>query len=186
MRSAHIHTDQLEFRPASVDDAAAITSLMTERISKWVAAWPFPLSLDQAQSILKAIEADAAAGNAYPFMVSERETGKVIGWLKIAASDLEGCWEIGYWIGEAFQGRGFAKDVTRFALSYCFENLKAGRVIAGAQTTNTVSLSLLERMGLRHSHNQMVFAPARQRLEECEYRVMESRDWLNPELSRNS
>jgi len=74
--SMAIRNERLEFRPASVSDAPVVASLMTADISKWVAAWPFPLSVEQARTVLKDIDADAVHGRAHPFLVGEMGSGK--------------------------------------------------------------------------------------------------------------
>lgn len=173
-----VTTERVKFRTASVADASVIVSMMTAGISKWVASWPYPLSLHQAQTILKTVGKDVEAGQCHAFIASKAEIGTDIGWLKIAKSDFgTSSWEIGYWIAEDHQGCGFAKDITRFALRFCFEELGAGQVMAGAQVENEISLNLLKKMGFRYSHYQEVFAPARQRTEECEYRLLDRCDW---------
>ncbi len=170
--------ERISFSGADVADAQVLSQLMTENISRWVASWPYPLSPKRAHEILLDIGAEAAAGNALPFVVTEQDRGNVIGWLKVSRSDFSPCsWEIGYWIGESYQGRGFAKDITRFAVKTCFTELGAKRVWAGAQVANQISLGLLKKVGFRHSHDQEVFAPARQRLEICAYLMMDKQDW---------
>jgi len=74
--SMAIRNERLEFRPASVSDAPVVASLMAAGISKRVAAWPFPLSVEQARTVLKDIDADAVQGRAHPFLVSEMESGE--------------------------------------------------------------------------------------------------------------
>lgn len=159
--------------------ARGLASLMTEGISKWVAAWPYPLGEDEAKSILRSVLNEAEADRCRPFAIEERASGKLIGWLKIEVDGSSpGICELGYWIGEEFQRRGYAGELARAAMQFAFSNLAAEKVVAGAQVENQASLGLLAKLGMGQSHVEYVWAPARQRLEICEFSATDRSDWV--------
>jgi len=52
--------------------------------------------------------------------------------------------KLGYWIGEQFTGRGFARASVAAATVFCFNNLGLHRVEAAVQTDNTASIKVLK------------------------------------------
>lgn len=57
---------------------------------------------------------------------------------------------LGYWIGEAFTGRGFARASVQAATEFCFDGLGLHRVEAAVQAENLASIKVLEASGFSH------------------------------------
>lgn len=55
--------------------------------------------------------------------------------------------EIGYWLGEAFVGRGLMGRAVRAMLGFCFDELGLNRVALRAEVGNARSRALAERLG---------------------------------------
>lgn len=55
--------------------------------------------------------------------------------------------EIGYWLGEAFWGRGIATEAVRAITDYAFANFDLCRVYAGVFEWNPGSMRVLEKAG---------------------------------------
>ncbi|MBO9395537.1 GNAT family N-acetyltransferase [Shimia sp. R9_2] len=81
--------------------------------------------------------------------------------------------EFGYWIGEAYQRQGYAFEVSRGALDFGLHTLGLDTMRAGAQVQNHASLRLLEKLGMEPVGVERVWAPARQRHEECAFWQMQ-------------
>ena len=47
-------------------------------------------------------------------------------------------------------GRGFATEIGRAGLSFCFENLDADVVIAFTEPANLASRAVMDRLGMRY------------------------------------
>jgi len=58
--------------------------------------------------------------------------------------------EVGYWLGEAFWGRGFATEALRGFTGYAFEHFPFERLEAVVYTTNPASARVLEKSGYAH------------------------------------
>ena len=54
---------------------------------------------------------------------------------------------LGYWIGEQFTGRGFARAAVQSAASFCFTGLGLHRVEAAVQSDNAASIKVLRASG---------------------------------------
>ena len=57
--------------------------------------------------------------------------------------------KLGYWIGESFTGRGFARTAVRAASDFCFEGLGLHRVEASVQSENSASIKVLQASGFK-------------------------------------
>lgn len=172
---ATIETKRLLLRPCRMEDADALTNLMTPEISKWVAVWPTPLLKQDTQGILRntieAMQQDAV----FAAVVMCKDSGNIIGWCKLDIAD--NCAELGYWIGTAFQRKGFAMELSQGAISFAFDQLGMTSVRAGAQVDNTASLALLAKLGMTQDCVEAVWAPARQRFEDCAFWHVSRDDW---------
>lgn len=54
---------------------------------------------------------------------------------------------IGYWLGEAFWGRGIMTEAVRLVVNYAFANLDILRLQAGILSNNPASMRVLEKVG---------------------------------------
>ncbi|GAA6180430.1 GNAT family protein [Shimia sp. NS0008-38b] len=174
MNNTSFETERLTLRSCRMEDATALQALMTPDISAWVAVWPTPLSLSATEAILMECIAAMDAGHTFAALVEEKATGLVIGWLKLditSANNVQT--ELGYWIGESFQRRGYAMEMSKGAIAFAFDTLGVKNVRAGAQVTNTASLNLLQKLGMTEDSVERVWAPARQRHEACTFWVLD-------------
>jgi len=57
--------------------------------------------------------------------------------------------EIGYWLGEAYWGRGVMSEVVPTAVHYMFRNFSINRVFACVLEGNSSSMRVLEQAGFR-------------------------------------
>ncbi|MDR0270188.1 GNAT family protein [Paenibacillus sp.] len=56
---------------------------------------------------------------------------------------------LGYFIGQEYQGNGYMTEAVRLCVRYAFEELGLHRVQAGVMPRNTPSLRVLEKVGFR-------------------------------------
>lgn len=173
-----IETDRLLLRPCRMEDADALTNLMTPEISKWVAAWPTPLLKQDTQGILRNTIEAMQQGAVFATVVECKESGNIIGWCKLDLAD--DCAELGYWIGTAFQRKGFAMELSQGAISFAFDQLGMTSVRAGAQVGNAASLALLAKLGMTQDGVEAVWALARQRFEDCAFWRMDRDGYGGP------
>jgi RimJ/RimL family protein N-acetyltransferase len=58
--------------------------------------------------------------------------------------------ELGYWLGVAYWGKGYATEAARAMLHYGFETLKLHRIFASHFKHNPASGRILVKLGMRH------------------------------------
>jgi RimJ/RimL family protein N-acetyltransferase len=182
--AAPIRAGALLLRPTKLTDAADLAALMTPEISRWVASWPPRLTAEACAALLqKSLEQpgltwhftliDTGADSALTTTIAadtgtEAASGTTIGALKLHREQLtDSSVEIGYWIGTAFHGRGFATKAAQAAIAYAFDVLGMTSVTAGAQLANEASHGLLQKLGMTRQADAQIFAPARDRMEPC-------------------
>ena len=62
----------------------------------------------------------------------------------------EGAAELGYWVAEEFQGRGYATEACKILIERAFEELNVQRIFASYKNENTASKGLLEKLGFKY------------------------------------
>ncbi len=168
-RSITVETARLRLRVVSLEDRAALQALMTAGISRWVAAWPHPLDSATAEAIIGQSLLDADAGRCLPLVIVERSSERIVGWIRLGVQDVgsEPSGELGYWIGEASQGQGYALEAARGVLAVAFSTLDLAWIEAGVQPANAISHRVVEKLGMHPVGERPVYAPARQRWGTC-------------------
>lgn len=87
----------------------------------------------------------------YRWAVIEKESGECIGqiaYFKMDTDNRNG--EIEYVIGPAFQGRGYATEMTRAVIAFGFEKIGLHRIEIDCRTENTASQRVIEKCGLTY------------------------------------
>lgn len=162
LSSFTLSTERLRLRVVEPDDAPVLAGLMTAGISRWVAAWPYPLTIPMVEAMIADALAGVAEGRTLPMVMIAKSDGAIVGWLKLSKIDAPAA-ELGYWIGEPFQGKGFAFEAASAMVEAGFRRLGLQAVEAGAQLANAASHNLLHKLGMNQVGERRMFEPARQR-----------------------
>ena len=140
-------TPRLLLRPGWIQDAPALLEAMRdESIVRNLASVPWPYSLADAEAFLSA-ERSASE----PAMLIFRRTAgapELVGSIGFGR-DPDGEMELGYWIGRAYWGRGFATEAGRAAIHMARDSLRLRKLNAGHFIDNPASGRVLEKLGFR-------------------------------------
>ena len=148
-----VRTDRLSFRPARVDDLAAVGAYRSlPEVSEWLPTAPATAEEHVAHIAGKPERLEKT-------LVVELD-GTVIGDLFLSIEDAWGQAEVadraakvqaevGWCLDPAHQGRGYATEAVVGLLRVCFEDLGLRRVVALSFADNTASWRLMERLGMR-------------------------------------
>jgi RimJ/RimL family protein N-acetyltransferase len=137
-------TERLVLRPWTEDDAAAV--LGGVRSPLW--AEDFPEEGDRVVAGLFGRHPEWL-GPCGHRLVSERDTGAVVGSIGLFWPPQEGALEIGYGIVPSRRGRGYAAEATRALAEFAFRAPGVVIVVATVELPNPASVRVLEKAGFR-------------------------------------
>jgi [ribosomal protein S5]-alanine N-acetyltransferase len=172
-----IATHSLTLRCVEDRDAEPFSALMTPGVSRWVASWTSPLTLDVAREMIARARSAAAEGRALPIVIERASDGAVLGWMAVNVQAAGKRGSFGYWLGEPFHGRGYMREAAPAGLAAGFQRLGLDVIEAGAQPGNGPSLAVMKACGMRHVDDRLVHAPARGRDELCAWYEITAAEW---------
>ena len=145
-RSCVLETERLMLRRPTLADVKAIACLANDRrIAENTRRLPHPYLQDHAVEFVRAMANDPRET---VFLVESNHVpvGMVgIDWRKPEAP------ELGYWLGFAHWGQGFATEAARAAIDFTFEEFDIEHMVSGARVTNPSSRNVLEKCGFQWS-----------------------------------
>jgi RimJ/RimL family protein N-acetyltransferase len=136
-------TARLVLRAPRRGDVKAIATLVNDRrIAANTARIPHPYAIEDAEQFIAAV--NKREGEACFVITFD---GAPIG---ICSVDLrEDGPELGYWLGVAYWGRGFATEAVRALIDHAFGDLEHETLISGARVNNPSSRRVLEKCGFQ-------------------------------------
>jgi RimJ/RimL family protein N-acetyltransferase len=138
-----LETKRLTLRAPRRGDVKAIAMLANDRrIAENTARIPHPYGVDDAKQFIDSV--NRRDGEA-TFVITLGAT--LIG--ACGVDPREGGPEIGYWLGTAYWGQGYATEAVRAVIDYAFDDLEHEALQAGARVTNPASRRVLEKCGFQ-------------------------------------
>jgi ribosomal-protein-alanine N-acetyltransferase len=142
-------TARLRLRPLVEGDAAALHPMLADaELMTYSADGPLG-SVDEVRSYLAD---EAEPGNQRTWAITHAGDDRAIGWVSGSEADGEddggGVTEIGFILAREAWGRGIASEAVSAVIDRLFAEGRR-RVFADADTENTASIVLLERLGFR-------------------------------------
>jgi RimJ/RimL family protein N-acetyltransferase len=136
-------TARLVLRAPRRSDVKAIAILVNDRrIAANTARIPHPYAVEDAEQFIAAV--NKREGEACFAVTLD---GAPIGMCSV---DLrEDGPELGYWLGVAYWGRGFATEAVRALIDHAFGDLEHDTLISGARVNNPASRRVLEKCGFQ-------------------------------------
>jgi ribosomal-protein-alanine N-acetyltransferase len=129
------------------------------RNATWLAPWeatnPDPGGyLPDYHEMVRALNRQARAGSALPFIITERAEGArpaLVGQLTVSSIVWGSAMTatLGYWVDSQRAGRGIAPTAVALATDYCFGELGLHRMEINIRPENAASLRVVEKLGFR-------------------------------------
>ena len=139
-----LETERLVLRAPRLGDAKTIATLANDRrIAENTARIPHPYKLADAKTWLDNVNRTDGE-QTYVITLA----GDVIGACGFEVRD-DGAPEIGYWLGVAHWGKGYATEAARALIDHAFGDLDFTALQAGARVTNPASRRVLEKCGFQ-------------------------------------
>lgn len=119
-----------------------------EHIARWL-PWPkFYHSLDDAYQFIRSNSGHWSIHKHIGTGIWRREDGALLGSLGVTVHDWAvPAFEIGYWLGQVHEGRGYVSEGVGIMTRFLFEGLHAGRVVIRCDARNARSKAVPERLG---------------------------------------
>lgn len=163
-----VETPRLRLRCVRTDDAGPISSMMIPAVSRWVATWPVPFTVQMARERIIVARRAANDRTALPFAIERKSDGALLGWIGVTReSPQDRSAMLGYWLGEAWHGQGYMREAVVTAVATAFELLGLEVVEAAVQLENAASVAVLRSCGMTLLGERMIYAAARGRDERC-------------------
>jgi ribosomal-protein-alanine N-acetyltransferase len=140
--------------PQMADYAEWVTLREASRdfLTPWEPSWPADdLTRGSFRRRMKRYSEDQRSDLAYPFFIFRKSDGVLVGGLTLA-NIRRGCAQagsLGYWMGEAYAGKGYMTAAVTAVLPFAFGTLRLHRVEAACIPANVASIRLLEKTGFR-------------------------------------
>jgi RimJ/RimL family protein N-acetyltransferase len=145
-----LETERLIIRPYRKGDGAAYFSLLQnnrDHLKEHLDEATTIKTEEEAEIKVREHHANWVARNSFVMGVWKKESiyiGEM--WMGPVKWDVPS-FEIGWFLGKTYQGKGFATEAVKRCLVFLFEDLKAHKVIVKARETNVRSYKLAERCG---------------------------------------
>ena len=153
-----IETERLILRQWNDSDRTLFAALNQD--SEVMRYFPRPLSVEESNAFVdKSIHQIRSAG--YGLMAAEiKSTHEFIGFIGLANPSFDAhftpCTEIGWRLHRPFWKQGYATEGAKAVLTYAFEELRLESIVSFTALTNTPSIAVMKRIGMR-PHPQQTF-----------------------------
>lgn len=144
-----IKTSNLTLRHWRENDAESLYSLAKNPNIGPVAGWPPHESVNHSLNIIKTV---FVRDECYAITKDDVLVGSIELLIHPNGNHWwgEGSAELGYWIGEPYQGRGYATEASRALIKRAFDDLAIERIYATYKCENTASKRVLEKLGFKY------------------------------------
>ncbi|WP_420412357.1 GNAT family N-acetyltransferase [Roseibium sp.] len=148
-----LKTRRLILRPVQLSDASAIEELAGKdfNVARWLTSFSWPYEDGSAEEFLGSVIGTDPQETEAIFAITLG--GVFIGIVAVEApgdlTELPDDPTLGYWIGRAFQGHGYASEAVEAVLAWAFEVYGANALAARAYEENTRSRALLRKAGFK-------------------------------------
>jgi len=148
MSCSRLETGRLLLRPPEIADVPRIVMLIGDYdVAKNLARVPHPYTVAHARDYLERAARGRAEGTLFNFAIARKWDGVLIGGCGLHLED--GTFEMGYWLGKPYWGKGYATEAAKKLADFAFHSLKAERLEAGWFHDNPASGHVLEKLGAR-------------------------------------
>ena len=147
-----IETERLVLRQTERRDAQAFSTLVSDfGVARMTGSIAYPYPVLSAEFKIMTFHAAKRRGLAHPYAITLKGADRLIGITDLFKRGPDTLWEIGYWIGRPFWGKGLMTEACAALLSEANEALGAEDRVAGAFTDNPGSARVLEKLGFERS-----------------------------------
>ena len=145
-----LETDRLILRNWILEDKEALIDNLNDiEVTKWMAFYNYPFTLEDANSEIDTILRKYKTENYYNWAIVLKNENKVIG--RVGLYDIfdDVSHAGGIWIGRKYWGNGYAKEALIARTKFAFNQLNLRRIENGFFEGNEASKTLQENLGYK-------------------------------------
>jgi RimJ/RimL family protein N-acetyltransferase len=160
-----IETARLRLRAHRDDDLPDLVSLIDNwDVACWVSAVPHPYTEADGREWIARVQQDHATGRPLRFAIALKKTDRLIGGVGLDGSTGDGSEEpaLGYWLGQPYWGRGYAREAVAATIDYGARILGMETIRAYTDPGNLASQRVLLHCGLERVGEIELAKPTRQ------------------------
>ena len=167
-------TERLVMRPPHGDDVPDLAHLAaSRRIAEMLARMPHPYGEAEAEAF---VAASAARADGCVYALTLGDNGAFIGCAALNA--VPHGLELGYWIGEAWWGRGYATEAAHALVDHGFRASEVRLVQASCRVINPASRRVIQKCGFHYVGQGMIHSLAAGRVAVERY-VLDRKTWAS-------
>ncbi|MDQ0229919.1 GNAT family N-acetyltransferase [Metabacillus malikii] len=145
-----LQTSNLLLRPFQLSDAERVQQLAGDKdVAKTTLNIPHPYPIEAAVNWINTHPRLREQNNVFPMAVILKETNELIGSMTIRIDKQHRKGELGYWIGKAYWGKGYATEAAEEIVRYGFEEHNVNKICGTAIASNTASCKVMEKLGMK-------------------------------------
>lgn len=174
-------SDRLALRKICKADLAHLYSVHSDpAVNRYIPYTTWESHAD-ADAWWQRVENRMAEGKALQFAICQQDSGQVIGsCVLFAYEEAHGRVEIGYVLGQAYWGQGYAREAVQRLLAFCFEDVGIRHIEARVDARNQASAGLLQRLGFRREGCQKAWEMDGETPVDSMLFALLSRQWTGP------
>ena len=173
-----LETERLWLRWLKATDASVIAAFAgLPDVARMTASIPHPYPPGEAERFILHARASTAAGDALILAATTKAKGRPLVGLVSAQFEEPGEVELGYTVGPAYAGRGFATEAVCAVIDAVFNLTETRALVANSRTVNPASRRVLEKCGFVFMQTELKDLPARGGKHPCDVFRRDRHDW---------
>lgn len=139
-------TERLVLRPPHLDDIDELAEIANNRrIAEMTSRMPFPYGVKDAEAFIDGCRNGRYGSHVYAITLAD--TGRLIGMCSLENRERTGGFEIGFWLGDPWWGKGYATEAASTLVDQAFRSTAAERIHALCRTVNSASRNVIRKCG---------------------------------------
>lgn len=173
---ALLETERLLLRPPNAADISHFVPLIRDfDVAKNLSRVPHPYTEDDACAFIVATAQGWTSGDDLAFAILRKSDGAYIG---AGGVHPKQNWEIGYWLGKPYWGKGYATETAARLVAFGFEQKGADRLLGKWFHDNPASGRVLEKAGFTPAGEEMSNCLARGRKVPAHVVALDRNDYM--------
>ena len=159
-----IETARLRLRLLRDPDLAELVRLINDwEVARWVSNVPHPYTEADGREFMALMRQNHATGRPQRFTIALKETDRLVGGVGLDGDRGRDTDEaaLGYWLGQPYWRRGYAREAVAALIEYGFRTLGLKTIRAYSDPANARSQTVLLSCGLAHVAEIVLPKPTR-------------------------